>query len=210
MDETIYSISETRRVNLRKIVEKYFNSVKECAEKIGIKSNNLSALLTGNREISNTMSLRIETALQLPEGSLTEMLQKDIDCLIDVSYYENISYVNDTSKESKIKISKKMADLMFNSGSDDIIILKMHDDLMSETIKKNELYLVDRNQTTITEGGIYLYEFLDAYIVRRFQMVGKDTFKLNYDNLSIKLNVPTLHISNITIIGKVISVIKEL
>lgn len=203
-------IFELRRNNLRNVIERYFCSIQECADKIGLHRSNLSSYLSGSRDITTPMSHRIENALQLPFGSLTEKLENNIDFIFNVTYYENIAYINDSSKESNIKISKKMADLMFDSNSDKIILLKMHDNLMAETIRKNELYLVDCNQNTVTEGGVYLCKYLDTFIVRRFQILEKGVYQLSHDNISVKINISSINKSSINIIGKIVTVIREI
>ena len=81
---------------------------------------------------------------------------------------------------------------------------------MSKTINKNEFILVDSNRTIVEDGAIYLYEYLSLFNVRRFKMVGKDKFQISFDNDSIRQDPLTVNLSDITIIGKVVCVIKDL
>lgn len=205
-------LQEIRRKKLKSIINQYYLTTTALSEKVGINRANLSAILTGSRKFTKSISNRLEIILSLPSGYLSEPddVAFSYDSYFDVVYYDNLNDVNDYFRANKFKLPKKLFNVKNITNSEEFLIVKIPDDLMAKTINKNEFIVVDGNQVAIEDGSIYLYEYLDAVKARRFQIVGKDKFQITFDNDSIKSNPLTLNLSDVNVMGKVICVLKDL
>lgn len=202
-------LQELRRQNLKNIIDKYFFSVSALAERIGVERANLSAIISGSRVFSSNMSNRIENVLDLPPGYLSQESGDgfSIEEYLTIRYCENINDI-----QNPFVLSDKQIPRNFLSASQKskIIATKMPDNLMENNIYKDDVVFINCSSTSINDGSIFLFEYLNFYNVRRLQMLKKNIIQVNIDNKEIAYTPIELDISSITVIGKVINSVRSL
>lgn len=200
-----------RRKKLKLILDKYFFSITALAEKIGINRANLSAIISGAKPITSYTSNKIESMLSLPTGYLSSDDINDFEYsdYIDIPYQVDLNQVMNPFIQQSLKMPKQLLKKVNLEGAYDLFITAMPDDFMNPTIKKDELIIINKLDDTIQDSGIYLFEYLGMFKIRRLQLIGKNLMSINADNENIKYKPLELTLSEFVIIGRVIYNLSE-
>lgn len=202
---------DVRRKKLKLILDKYFFSITALAEKVGINRANLSAIISGAKPLTSYTSNKIESALELPTGYLSSNDMTDFE----YTDYVNVQYQIDLSKamnpliQQTLKLPKQLLKMVNLESDHDLLITTMPDDFMYPTIKKEELIIIDKSNDVLQDNGIYLFEYLGMFKIRRIQLIGRDIISINADNENIKYKPVKLNVSELEIIGRVIYNLSE-
>ena len=200
-----------RRKKLKLILDKYFFSITALAEKIGINRANLSAIISGAKPITSYTSNKIESMLSLPTGYLSSDDINDFEYsdYIDIPYQVDLNQVMNPFIQQSLKMPKQLLKKVNLEDAYDLFITAMPDDFMNPTIKKDELIIINKLDDTIQDSGIYLFEYLGMFKIRRLQLIGKNLMSINADNENIKYKPLELTLSEFVIIGRVIYNLSE-
>lgn len=201
-----------RRKKLKLILDKYFFSIAALAEKINISRANVSTLLSGNRPFTLYTANKIEAALNLTNGYLSNELVDDsgLTDFISVCFYEDMKYMTGSSFEKKIKIPTEIIKKMkLHTDGSNILVTHMNDDLMNPSIREDEMIFIDCTQNFVEDGMIYLVEINGFYRVRRL-FVNNDVISIHIDNLNEKkkYEVKNIYQNQLNVIGKLVGSIK--
>lgn len=202
-----------RRNKLKAILDKYFFSISSLAKKVDITRGNLSTLLSGDRPFSDYTANKIEAALDLPCGYLSDENIEDyeLDKFFNVKFYEDMKFLVGNSFEKKIKLPREFARKMKLNNEQDILITIMNDDLMHPSIKLNDMLFIDLSQKLIEDNKLYLININGFYKIRRL-ILDKDIVAVHIDNPDNKLTHITrsYEINDIEIVGKVVSTLSNI
>lgn len=167
------NVTEKAITALRDFVAKYPNqNVSAAARDLGLKNMTLKNWIEGNR----TPSL---DALQPVFDALGWQLFFPGE---DLAEYELIpktsaragagsSHLTDDKTEGLYAFRKKFLSLMKISKNS--VLIDVMDDSMEPTLRNGDTILIDRSDTRVTHGNIYLVSFQDQLLIKRlFKGVG--------------------------------------
>lgn len=201
-------IQDIRVKRLDAYIKKNFNSRAEFSAAMEWEPTNTTTLLKKKRPFTDDTAEKIEIKLTLPEGYLTNATEEEF---IDIKFHKNINNTLDSSVGTTIKVATHICNNFSTHNTDDLIAIKMNDELMYPTINKDELIFIDTSQQKIEDNKIYFFEINGFFQVRRLVTNEKQFVALHIDNENerkkyVMNNIP---LSGIRVIGRVVGGIKN-
>jgi transcriptional regulator with XRE-family HTH domain len=155
-------------------------SIRAFARECGLSDTTLRQYLSGQSEPTRPALIAIARAAHVSldwlicgEGDTNEVLHQILDSLhIFKGNVKDIAFSKDWLKEE------------FPHASESLMLFYMPDDSMENTIKQNDLLLVDAGVKDIQSvtAGIYLLKLFGVLSIKRLQKVGSTTIKILSDN----------------------------
>lgn len=204
------SIKVTRSQNLKRLLNERFNGeVQALSDAIGRKYAQVHPMLFADKSFGDKIARDIEDKLGLEQFSLDtpddQPLYYPVE-LVDISVSAGANgalVVN----EDVIKIIPIAIDIISEYVDTNIVNcqwVKIKGDCMEPELFNNDLILIDKSQTNVKSGEIYVFSYGDEIMVKRIFIQGVNLLvqPKNPSTPSFVISPPDKELNNFIVIGK--------
>lgn len=204
MSLTLDNISENRRNNLLKFIEKYYKNINDFCVKNSLDYSAIHRYISGNMKIGKVSLKRFEQIFNLKPGDLDTSSEVrpivEFPLYTGLGSYTSVENLLHRNPDSSMNMNRdQFNDYELEEGR--VVGIVCDNDSMSPDIKQGWIILVDLNETTISDGDTYVL-LMNNKITFRNVYYSADNGFLILRPSNPKFSELVVNQENIVIIGK--------